>query len=99
MTITSWGDDMDAVKIGPKHQITIPVAVFRKLRLDAGDFLEVETMDEAIVLVPRKLIPRSQGWFWTKRWQTMEKTAQGDLDSGRAVEAPSMKALLRKLKK
>jgi antitoxin MazE len=90
---------MHAVKIGPKHQITIPVTVFRKLRLDAGDFLEVETVDEVIVLVPRKLIPKNQAWFWTKRWQTMEKTAQGDLDSGRVVEASSMKALLRKLKK
>jgi len=90
---------MNAVKIGPKHQITIPVAVFRKLRLDPGDFLEVETVDEAIVLVPRKLIPRDQGWFWTKRWQTMEKTAQRDLNNGRVVEASSMKALLRKLKK
>jgi AbrB family looped-hinge helix DNA binding protein len=90
---------MDAVRIGPKHQITIPVAVFRKLRLDAGDFLEVETVDDAIVLVPRKLIPKNQEWFWTKRWQTMEKAAQGDLDSGRVVEGSSMKTLLKKLKK
>ena len=90
---------MNAVRIGPKHQITIPVAVFRKLRLDPGDFLEVETVDDAIVLIPRKLIPKDQGWFWTKRWQTTEKTAQRDLDNGRVVEASSMKTFLRKLKK
>jgi AbrB family looped-hinge helix DNA binding protein len=90
---------MRAVKIGPKHQITIPVEVFRKLSLDVGDFLEVEPIEDVIVLVPRRLIPANQAWFWTRRWQKREKAAQNDLDNGQVVEAPSMKALLRKLRK
>jgi antitoxin MazE len=87
------------VRIGPKHQITIPAELFKRLSLDVGDLLEVEAGDGAIVLTPRKLVPRDQAWFWTKRWQVMEKAAQKDLDSGRVTEAPSMKELLRKLKK
>ena len=87
------------VKIGPKHQITIPADIFKKLSLDTGDFLEVEAGDGAIVLMPRKLVPRDQAWFWTKRWQAMERTAQADLENGHVTEAPSMKELLRKLKK
>ena len=42
---------------------------------------------------------RDQAWFWTKRWQAMEMAAQRDLENGRVTEAPSMKELLRKLKK
>jgi len=86
-------------KIGPKHQITIPAEVFKRLSLDVGDFLEVEAGDGAIVLMPRKLVPRDQAWFWTRRWQAAEKAAQKDLEDGRVTEAPSMKELLRKLKK
>jgi len=87
------------VRIGPKHQITIPAEIFTRLSLGVGDLLEVEAGDDAIVLMPRKLVPKDQAWFWTKRWQAMERAAQKDLESGRVTEAPSMKELLRKLKK
>jgi hypothetical protein len=51
------------------------------------------------VLMPRKLVFGGQAWFWTKRWQAMERAARKDLEGGRVTEAPSMKELLRKLKK
>ena len=31
---------MPAVRIGPKHQVTIPKEVFEALNLDVGDFLD-----------------------------------------------------------
>lgn len=64
---------MAAVKIGPKHQITIPKEVFDVLHLEVGDFLDTCVKDDAIVLVPKKLVAKAQEWFWTKEWQEKER--------------------------
>jgi len=63
------GGDMPITKISPKHQITIPKEAFEKLRLEVGDFLEVEPIEEGLLLIPKKLISKDQAWFWTKEWQ------------------------------
>jgi len=46
---------MAVTKISPKHQITIPKEAFEKLRLEIGDFLEVEAIEEGLLLIPKKL--------------------------------------------
>lgn len=76
---------MPAIKIGPKHQITIPKEVFDSLHLEVGDFLEARIKDNAIVLIPKKLVPKDQEWFWTKEWQEMEKEADESLKKGELI--------------
>jgi len=76
---------MPAVKIGPKHQITIPKEVFDSLDLEVGDFLETQIKGNAIVLIPKKLVPKDQEWFWTKEWQEMEKEADEAIAKGEIV--------------
>jgi antitoxin MazE len=73
---------MPAVKIGPKHQITIPKEVFKSLSLEVGDFLDTRIQDNAIVLIPKKLVPKDQEWFWSKEWQAQEKEADEAINSG-----------------
>lgn len=73
---------MPAVKIGSKHQITIPKDVFDSLNLEVGDFLDTLVKDNAPILVPKKLIPKDQEWFWTKEWQVMEKEADEAIAKG-----------------
>jgi AbrB family looped-hinge helix DNA binding protein len=46
---------MAAVRIGPKHQVTIPQPVRRALNLSAGDFLDVAAEGGRIVLTPLQL--------------------------------------------
>jgi AbrB family looped-hinge helix DNA binding protein len=46
---------MPAVRIGPKHQVTIPRPVREALNLDAGDFLEAAAEGGRIVLTPLQL--------------------------------------------
>ena len=53
---------MPAVKIGPKHQITIPREIFESLRLKVGDFVETTIRNNAVVLVPQK-VPRDEEWL------------------------------------
>ncbi len=76
---------MSAVKIGPKHQITIPKEVFSSLNLEVGDFLDTRVQDNTIVLIPKKLVAKDQEWFWTKDWQEREKEADEAIAKGEIV--------------
>lgn len=46
-------------KIGPKHQITIPKAVFDRLRLAVGDLVEISEHNGKAVLMPTQLVHRA----------------------------------------
>ena len=46
---------MPAVRIGPKHQVTIPQPVRAALKLSAGDFLDAAADGGRIVLTPLQL--------------------------------------------
>lgn len=46
---------MPFVKIGPKHQITIPKQIFSSLELKAGDFIEVMIQGGKVVLIPKQI--------------------------------------------
>ena len=73
---------MAIARIGPKHQITIPEEAFQRLGLLAGEFLEVQVRGDALFLVPQKLIPRDQAWFWSQQSQEREADeaiAQGEM--------------------
>lgn len=50
---------MKAVKIGKRHQITIPKEVFEKLHLEEGDILEAEQEGGRIVLRPKRLVDKA----------------------------------------
>ncbi len=91
---------MPAVKIGPKHQITIPREVYDSLHLEVGDFLDTSVKDNVIVLIPQKLIAKDQEWFWTKEWQQMEREADEAIAKGQ-ITGPFSKAsdALKALKK
>ncbi|MBM4350938.1 MAG: AbrB/MazE/SpoVT family DNA-binding domain-containing protein [Deltaproteobacteria bacterium] len=91
---------MQVTKISPKHQITIPKEAFEKLRLEVGDFLEVDVIEEGLLLTPKKLISKDQVWFWTKEWQEKEKEADEAIAKGE-VSGPFKTAneLVRHLRK
>jgi AbrB family looped-hinge helix DNA binding protein len=76
---------MPLVKIGPKHQITIPKDVFDSLRLEVGDFMETNINNNTLVLVPKKLVSKEQEWFWSKEWQQMEKEADEAIQEGNII--------------
>ena len=50
---------MAAVRIGPKHQVTIPQEVFKHLHLSAGDFVEAAAEGGRIVLTPLRLAAKA----------------------------------------
>jgi antitoxin MazE len=73
---------MPIIKIGPKHQVTIPQEIFTRLRLEVGDYLDVQATDQGILMIPKKLIPKDQEWFYSKEWQEKEREADAAIARG-----------------
>ncbi|MCL5103084.1 MAG: AbrB/MazE/SpoVT family DNA-binding domain-containing protein [Armatimonadetes bacterium] len=75
-------------------QITIPASIRKRAHLEEGDLLEAEVRGDEIVLRPKKLIDKSQAWFWTKEWQEAERTADEDIKAGRVKAFESVEDLI-----
>ena len=86
-------------KVTRHGQITLPASVRRELGIEEGDLLEIEVLDERAVLVPKKLVDKSQAYFWTKKWQEAEKEAEEDIKTGRVRTFDSVEELIKDLDK
>jgi hypothetical protein len=45
----------------------------------------------------KRLINKSQAWYWTKEWQEAEKEASEDIEAGRVKTFDSVEGLLEDL--
>jgi len=87
------------VAVQKRGVATIPLSVRRRLRLDEpGAQLEILETDDGRFEI-RGVLPvdADQAWFWTERWQKMERKADADFAAGRSVEADSVEALIAEL--
>lgn len=50
-------------------------------------------------LIPQHTVDAEQSWFWSERWQTMEREADQDIKAGRIERFDSADALLAELDK
>lgn len=71
-------------KLRKKWQLTLPRKVRELLGVKLGDDLVFYLNEQQQVVIDRqRTIPPDQAWFWTERWQQMEREAQADIDAGR----------------
>jgi AbrB family looped-hinge helix DNA binding protein len=71
-------------RLRTKGQLTLPSEIRKLLRAGEGDDLIFRIDENGQIIVERAItIPADQAWFWTERWQKMEREAQADIDSGR----------------
>lgn len=76
----------------------ISLGVLKKhIPLNDGDVFQVQLENGKIVLVPMKLIPSDQAWFWSEEWQKGEKEAEADITSGRVKSFENAEDLLEEL--
>ena len=51
--------------------------------IEEGEIVEINVEEERAVLMPKKLVDKSQAYFWTRQWQKAEKEASEDVRAGR----------------
>ncbi len=87
----------EAVRLGPKHQVTIPRRISKALKLKKGDHILMRLVGGRVEMVPVSLIPKDQLWFWTREWQEKEREADRALARGDVKEFDSVDDLLEDL--
>jgi AbrB family looped-hinge helix DNA binding protein len=85
------------VKVTRHGQVTLPASVRKRLGVEEGDLVEIDVEDDRVVLVPKRLIDKSQSYFWTKKWQAAEREASDDIKNGRVKTFDSVEALVKDL--
>lgn len=60
---------MSVVKIRVRRQVTIPRKIFDQLHLEVGDFVEAKSEDRKIVMIPKKLVAKSEVTSLSKKEQ------------------------------
>lgn len=70
-----------------KGQITVPAEVRSILGAEEGDDLVFYTDEQGRVTISRaQIIPPDQAWFWSERWQKLEREAEEDIAAGRIYQ-------------
>jgi AbrB family looped-hinge helix DNA binding protein len=85
-------------RLRAKRQITLPSELADQLHLEEGDLISFEPTKDGILMRPQKLIDATQAWFWTPRWQAMERQADEDLKAGRYRDFDTDEEFLKSLK-
>jgi len=87
------------VSVQARGTIALPYDLRRRLRLDQPDAQVrlIERDDGRVELVPVVAIPADQAWFWTDRWQEMEREADADVAAGRVATVDGVSDLVKLL--
>ena len=87
------------LSIQSRGTVALPADLRRRLHLDQPDaqIKLIEREDGTIELVPVVAVPADQAWFWTERWQEMEREADADIAAGRTTVVEGIDGLLDKL--
>ncbi len=87
------------VAVQGRGTIALPAAMRRRLHLDQpGAQVELlERDDGRIELRPLLPVRADQAWFWTDRWQAMEREVDADVAAGRVTTADGPDELFEQL--
>jgi AbrB family looped-hinge helix DNA binding protein len=87
------------VAVQSRGTVALPADLRRRLHLDEpGAQIEiVERDDGRIELRPVLPVPADQRWFWTQRWQDMEREVDEQVAAGRGTVVDGPDALLEHL--
>jgi bifunctional DNA-binding transcriptional regulator/antitoxin component of YhaV-PrlF toxin-antitoxin module len=89
------------VSVRARGTLALPADLRRRLHLDAPES-QVRLIDHGdgrVELVPVVAVPADQAWFWTDRWQAMEREADADIAAGRSTVVDGVDELIAHLDK
>jgi AbrB family looped-hinge helix DNA binding protein len=87
------------VAVQARGTVALPVGLRQRLHLDEpGAQLEViEYEDGRVELRPVLPVPADQRWFWTERWQAMEREVDAEVAAGQVTVVDGPDALFAHL--
>lgn len=87
------------VSLQRRGVVTLPNDVRQRLHLDEpGAQLEIIEDDDGRLVIRGALpVNADQRWFWTERWQTMEREADLDVAAGRVTASDNVEDFLAEL--
>lgn len=90
---------MHILSVQSRGTVALPADLRRRLHLDRADsqIKLIEHEDGRLELVPVVAVPADQAWFWTERWQAMEREADADIAAGRVTVVEGMDELIAHL--
>jgi antitoxin MazE len=91
------GEFIMITQLRRRAQVTLPSEVVKKMKLREGDNLDIAMEEDRIIIKPVLVIDRSQSWFWSKKWQELEKVVDEEIKQGRVHKAKGVEELVKKL--
>ncbi len=89
------------VALQSRGTLALPAELRKRHHLNApgAQVRIVERDDGVLELYPMAAVPADQCWFWTERWQRMEREADEDIAAGRVRQHENVDDLLSALDK
>jgi len=89
------------IAVQARGTIALPADLRRRMHLDepGAQVQIIEHQDGHIELQPVLPIPADQAWFWTERWQAMEREADEDIAAGRVSHAMDVDEFIANLER
>jgi antitoxin MazE len=88
---------MKTITVSSKGQIALPKEIREALHIETGSQLTPAIRDGKLVLEPVVIIPKSQAWFWTHRWQKKIADSMEDIKKGRVRTFKSVEEMRKVL--
>ncbi len=75
------------LSVQARGTVALPADLRQRLHLDGPEaqIRLIDRGDGTVELVPVVAVPADQAWFWTDRWQAMEREADADVAAGRST--------------
>jgi antitoxin MazE len=80
------------VEVSDRGTITLP-----KLYRNASLYEVRPREGGGLELIPQHAVDAAQAWFWSDRWQAMEREANADISAGRVTRFNSADSFLAEL--
>ncbi len=85
---------MAVVTVQRRGTLTLPAELRRRLRIEEGSQVELtQRADGVVELRPVVSVPADQAWFWTERWQRMEREVDAHVARGEVLRSDGIDEL------
>ncbi|MFH1540709.1 MAG: AbrB/MazE/SpoVT family DNA-binding domain-containing protein [Elusimicrobiota bacterium] len=82
----------DVRPIGPRHQVTLPADIMRKLNLHAGDLVKFTVEDKVLIMTPAEVVEKEE-ILDKEDIRGIEKLLSKQIKDGQYVTVPGKEAV------